>query len=362
VPSFRSGRVVRLLEERPGLQRIEVDLGEGPERAYVLPQLTGTVSEGDRVVVNTTAVELGLGTGGWHVVHWNLARDAWSEKGPGHIIKGRYTSLQADVGSTEEHLSHLAEVESIEGMPVVAAALHSQLPAVAVAVKSAAPRCRLAYVMTDGAGLPLALSDLVAELRSRGLLDATISCGHAFGGDYEAVSIFSALAVARHVARADVTVVAMGPGIVGTNTRLGFTGMEVGPILDAAVALGGVPIAALRVSFADPRERHLGLSHHTATALRLACRERVKIALPLVGGAEELRLRADVAREGLDRRHDLVDVETPDVLELFDLHGLHVVSMGRRAADDPVLFAAAGAAGVLAVECVPDREPTEHAR
>ena len=42
----------------------------------MLTQLTGRVDVGDAVVVNTTAVELGLGTGGWHVVHWNLARDA----------------------------------------------------------------------------------------------------------------------------------------------------------------------------------------------------------------------------------------------------------------------------------------------
>ena len=162
MPSFRTGKVVRLLDERPGLQRVEVDLGDGPERAYTLTQLTGPVGARRRVVVNTTAVELGLGTGGWHVVHWNLARDEWHERGPGHIIKGRYTSLQADVGSTEEHLESLAEVESIDGMPVVAAALHSQVPAVAAAFKERAPGARLAYVMTDGAGLPLALSDLVA--------------------------------------------------------------------------------------------------------------------------------------------------------------------------------------------------------
>src|ERR671923_1272252 len=110
MPSFRSGKVTRLLVERPGLQRVEVDLGDAPERAYVLTQLTGTVAVGDRVVVNTTAVELGLGTGGWHVVHWNLERESWSERGPGHIIKSRYTSLQADVGSTEEHASDLAEI------------------------------------------------------------------------------------------------------------------------------------------------------------------------------------------------------------------------------------------------------------
>ena len=58
---------------------------------------------GDRVVVNTTAVDLGLGTGGWHVVHWNLERDGWDGPGGGHIMKLRYTSLQIDTGAAEEH-------------------------------------------------------------------------------------------------------------------------------------------------------------------------------------------------------------------------------------------------------------------
>ncbi len=349
MPSFRTGKVVRLLEERPGLQRVEVDLGDGPERAYALPQLTGPVSVGDRVVVNTTAVELGLGTGGWHVVHWDLARDEWHERGPGHVIKGRYTSIQSDVGSAEEDLESLAEVDSIDGMPVVAAALHSQVPAVAAAFKDRLPGARLAYVMTDGAGLPLALSDLVAALCERGLLDATVTCGHAFGGDYEAVSVYSALAVARHAALADAAVVAMGPGIVGTNTRLGFSGMEVGTILDAAHALGGVPIACLRVSFADERPRHYGLSHHTATALRLATHERVLVAVPKLEEPEQAaRLEADLDAAGISGRHELVEVDAPDVLELLAEHDLRVQSMGRPAHDDPALFQAAAAAGALA--------------
>jgi hypothetical protein len=353
MPSFRTGKIVTLLEQRPGLQRVEVDLGDGPERAYALSQLTGPVAVGDRVVVNTTAVELGLGTGGWHVVHWNLTRDEWHERGPGHIIKGRYTSIQSDVGSAEEHLESLAEVESISGMPVVAAALHSQVPAVAVAFKHRAPGARLAYVMTDGAGLPLVMSDLVAALCARDLLDATITCGHAFGGDYEAVSIYSALAVARHVAHADAAVVAMGPGIVGTNTRLGFSGMEVGEILDAAHALGGVPVACLRVSFADERPRHYGLSHHTATALRLATRESVLVAVPALGDQEQAKqLHADLEAAGIARRHELVDVDAPDVVELLQRHELRVESMGRAAADDPALFQAAAAAGALAASHV----------
>jgi hypothetical protein len=361
VPSYRTGEVVSLLEARTGLQRVEVDLGAGPERAYALTQLTGPVAVGDRVIVNTTAVELGLGTGGWHVVHWNLARESWNEPGPGHIIKGRYTSLQADVGSTEEHLEALAEIESIDGMPVVVAALHSQLPAVAAAFKECAPAASLAYVMTDGAGLPLALSDLVANVRAAGLLDATITCGHAFGGDHEAVSIWSALAVARHVAHADAAVVVMGPGIVGTNTRLGFTGMEVGPVLDAAHALRGDAIACLRVSFADDRDRHVGLSHHSATALRLAARERATVAVPTLPPAQAARLRADLEAAGIDRRHDLVDVDAPDALVLLERHGLTVASMGRPASEDPALFQAASAAGALAAERVTERRRSEEA-
>src|ERR671919_2674472 len=121
MPSFRSGKVARLLVERPGLQRVEVDLGGGPERAYVLTQLTGTVGVGDLVVVNTTAVDLGLGTGGWHVVHWNLARREWSAPGPGHIMKLRYTSLQVDTGAAEETRPDLPE--ALDGLPVVACSL-----------------------------------------------------------------------------------------------------------------------------------------------------------------------------------------------------------------------------------------------
>ncbi|MGH9000247.1 MAG: DUF3866 family protein [Acidimicrobiia bacterium] len=355
MPSFATGVVVELLEERPGLQRVLVALGDGdsgdePERAYALTQVSGRVEVGDPVVVNTTAVELGLGTGGWHVIHWNLARSAFTAPGPGHVMKARYTSVQIDAGSTEEHASQLAGVDSIAGMPVVAAGLHSQVPAVAVGLKAIAPSARLAYVMTDGAGLPLALSDLVVALRARGLLDATVTCGQAFGGDHEAVSVFSALAVARDVAGADAAVVAMGPGVVGTASRLGFSAIEVGPVLDAVTALGGRPIAALRASWADPRSRHRGLSHHSVTALGLATHTRVIIPVPL--GPDEERLRGELAGAGLDERHDIVGVKTPDVLALFAEHGLAVTSMGRPADTDPVLFACAAAAGVMAAELV----------
>ena len=145
----------------------------------------------------------------------------------------------------------------------------------------------------------------------------------------------------------------MGPGIVGTASRLGFSGIEVGPVLDAAIGLGGVPIACLRVSFADPRPRHRGLSHHTATALTIATRSRASIPVPCVGGDEERTVRTALSATGLATRHELVDVHPVGIVELLARNDLSVVSMGRPAADDPVLFEAAGAAGVVAARRIP---------
>jgi len=347
MPSFRVGPVTEILEARRALQRVLVDLGSGAERAYVLTQLVGPVEVGDRVVVNTTAVELGLGTGGWHVVHWNLAREAWTNTGSHNGMKLRYTSLQLDVAHSEP-----ADVTTIDRMPVVAAGLHSQIAAIAVAFKRARPTGRLVYVMTDGGALPIAISDLVWQLRDAGLIDATITCGHAFGGDFEAVSVYGGLAIARWGAEADVAVVAMGPGSAGSGSSLGFSGIEIGAVLDGANALDGIPIAALRISFADPRPRHQGVSHHSLTTLSIATRSRVQVPVPCVGGVDEAQIRRDLARTRIDTRHDIVDLEPVGALALMAEAGIEVESMGRPAAADPVLFEAAAAAGTLAARVV----------
>jgi hypothetical protein len=328
VPTFRTAVVTAMREERPGLQRVDTDLG----RAYALTQLTGPVAIGDRVVLNTTAVELGLGTGGWHVVHWNTARDTFEEPGPGHIMKLRYTSLQVDAGSTEEHDPGTAI--DLGGMPVVVGSLHSQVPGVAEAIRATVPDARLTYVMTDGAALPIVISDLVEAMTRTGLIDATITAGHAFGGDLEAVSVPSALALARHVTGADVTIVAMGPGVVGTSSPLGTTALEVAGVLDAAAALGASPVAVLRMSDGDARHRHRGVSHHTRTALDLV-RSPVLVASPAEGAFEH-------------DRHDVRVVEGPDVPTLLHRRGLHVTTMGRGPDEDPLFFRATAAAGALA--------------
>jgi hypothetical protein len=331
MPRFRTATVTEVLAERPGLARLATDAG----RAYALTDLTGPVAAGDRVVLNTTAVDLELGTGGWHVVHWNLARDGWDGPGPGHIMKLRYTSLQADTGAAEE--DHPDLPETLGGVPVVACSLHSQVAVVAAVVHHLRPAARVAYVMTDGAALPLALSDLVHALRERGVVASTVTAGHAFGGDLEAVAVPSALALARHVVGADVVVVGMGPGVVGTASPLGTTAVEVAGVVDAAAAMGARVALCCRASGADPRPRHRGVSHHVRTILGLAA-VRPEVPLPAALAGEVVGATV---------------VDGPDPAAVLDGLGLTVTTMSRGPADDPPFFAAAASAGAWAAAALP---------
>ncbi len=334
MPTFRTGEVSEILTERSGLQRVRVGGVPEGDKAYRLTALTGTVAPGDRVVVNTTAVELGLGTGGWHVVHWNLSRDELVQPGPDHVMKLRYTSLQIDAGTDELRAGDLPA--DLTGVPVVACLVHSQVGVVAAAIKRLAPHLRVAYVMTDGAALPIVLSDLVAELRDRSLLDSTVTAGHAFGGDLEAVNVPSAMVLAHRVADADVLIVGMGPGVVGTGTRLGTTALEAAAVLDQADALGGEPVLCVRASDGDERPRHRGISHHTETVLELAS------ARPWVAPVPD-----DVASSSHVRLRPVVELDAADLLDGL---GLTITTMGRGPADDPVFFSAAAAAGAVAVD------------
>jgi hypothetical protein len=348
MPSYRTATIEEILAERHGLQRV---LADG-ERAYVLTGLIGPVDVGDRVVVNTTAVEWGLGTGGWHVVHWNLSRDEWHEQGPGHVMKVRYTSLQVDTGSVEElEAGALSEADDLAGLPVVTCGLHSQVPCVAAAYRHHRPDSRIVYVMTDGASLPLALSELVADMRRTGLIDVSITAGQAFGGDHEAVNVPSALVAARHIEGADLVIVGMGPGVMGTATRLGYSAIEVGAVLDSVELFGGRPYAALRFSLADPRLRHQGVSHHSRTTLSRATHARATIGVPR--GLYDARVRADLDGDGLADRHRVVAVDDVDIPARLIERGLAVTSMGRGYADDPGFYAVAGAAGSAVAATAP---------
>jgi hypothetical protein len=349
---LRTGTVVAVAAERPGAVELVVEVEGARGSALAYPGIVGPAGPGDRVLLNTTAVDLGLGTGGMHLVVAVEGVDETEADGPGHTMKARYTPSQVKVLSVEEadspHRAAVAGDGRLDGTPVVWIPLHSMLgPAVAGA--RAAGAGRVAWVMTDGAALPAALSRLSSELRASGLLDAVVSSGQAFGGDLESISVFSGLLAARGVVGADVIVVGDGPGSSGTDTVWGSTHLASAMSMNAAAVLAGRPVAALRISFADPRERHLAVSHHSQTALSRVAMTDVDVAVPAI--EDEARRDAvwrSLESAGVAALHRLTEVDGRPALDLLADHGIAMESMGRSFADDPEFFLAAGAAGVLA--------------
>lgn len=337
-----------------GAQRVSVilDGADSPAVAVAYPALTGACSDGERVLCNTTAVDLALGTGGEHFVVARAGEGvSFEDRVPGHIMKLRYTPLQRDVTVVEEPASGfheiMAEARSLDGMPVVCCGLHSQVSLVAAGIKDCSPALRIAYVMTDEASLPLAVSRMVPRLLDAGLLDATITCGQAFGGQTEAVNLYSALLAARHVLAADVAVVAIGPGIPGTGTPFGHSGVAQGQALNAAHALGGVPIAVLRLSFADERPRHVPVSHQTITALGGVALAPALVPVPVLDAPLGPAVDAALDTSGIWSLHERRAIR---IDALPDTRGVQTRTMGRSAEDDPAFFFAAAAAGKLAAE------------
>lgn len=348
------GTVVSVDRARPGAQELTVRIRDAAERAINYPTLLGEVRAGEQVLLNTTAVRAGLGTGGYHF----LMKREEGEKRPteeaGHIVKLRYTPLQFRCRSVEEEGSPYREaIEACGGldqMPVIVGGLHSQIAPAAAAVKAVRPESRIAYVMTDTAALPLAFSQLAARLKEVGLIDATITVGQAFGGDYEAVNVFSGLLAARAVVGADIAIVAQGPGNVGTGTEWGFGSIAQGHEINAAAVLGGFPIAVPRISFADSRPRHRGVSRQSLVALgRVALAEAV-VAIPEMDPEKVEFVQRQLDDEGITEKHEVLMVGGDIGLRALAERGVEVTTMGRTPEQDPEFFLAAGAAGVLAAE------------
>ncbi|CAN5747734.1 DUF3866 family protein [soil metagenome] len=350
--AFRQARIVAVTELHRDLVSANVEVDGRTVPAAGFPHMLGSVAGGDRVVVNMTGIDLGLGTGGVAFILWNLDGPGLTEVREGHIIKLRYTPWQTEVLATEgpesPHYETLEDVTSIGGMPVVVAGLHSQVAAIAAGLKEAAPSARVGYLMTDGGALPLAWSKLVRAMKGSGLVEVTCTSGHAFGGDLESVNLFSGLAALRVAGEADAVVVAPGPGSVGTGSALGFTAMEQGQALDAAGALAGRPVAALRISFADERRRHQGLSHHSATALTIGTRAPCEVALPLLPAGDRKGVLDALTASGIPERHALVEADGGPGLDVLGRSGVALTSMGRSVTDTRELFLAGAAAGRVA--------------
>ncbi|MGC9669955.1 DUF3866 family protein [Planosporangium sp. 12N6] len=347
---WRRGTVTGLRRSWRGAVELDVALDrrhpDDPPtvRALAYPALVGLPAVGDAVLLNTNALALGLGTGGYALVVALPDRLPEDTDRPGHVVKARYTPLQAVVLAADEddspHRDVLAPADTLDGMPVVAADLHSALPAVVAGVHADRADVRVAYVMTDGGALPAWFSRTLDALADR--LAGVVTVGQAFGGDLEATNVHSGLLAARHVLRADVAVVAQGPGNLGTGTPWGFSGVAVGEAVNATAVLSGRPVGSLRISDADPRPRHRGVSHHSLTAYGRVALAPADLVVP--AGIDE-SLDVDAALAPLRHRHRVVTVGVDGLDEALRALPVKLSTMGRGLDADYTYFLAAAAAG-----------------
>ncbi|HEY3009122.1 MAG TPA: DUF3866 family protein [Micromonosporaceae bacterium] len=364
---WRSGTVVAPRGRWRGAVELDVSIdGAEPVRALAYPALVGEPRAGDRVLLNVGALDLGLGTGGYALVvalpdrlpggpgGASEVEPADRDAGPaeladrdaGHLVKARYTPLQTIVLGVDEesspHREALVDADDLDGMPVVTADLHSALPAILAGVHADAPDRRVAYVMTDGGALPAWFSRTLDGLRDR--LAGTVTAGQAFGGDLEATTVHSGLLAARHVLGADITVVAQGPGNLGTGSRWGFSGVGVGEAVNAAAVLGGRPVGSLRISAADPRPRHRGVSHHSLTAYGRVALAPADLVLPDKLDPD-LADQVEVDLDALGDRHRIVRVPVAGLDAALRAAPVRLSTMGRDLDADHAYFLAAAAAG-----------------
>jgi hypothetical protein len=352
---WRRGRVTAT--GRTGRDTIQLTVevpDEGALPALAYPSLVGTPQVGDDVLLNTTALAQGLGTGGVAMVVAVPDRLPPDPEGPGHLVKARYTPLQVTVSGVDEqdteHHALLAEADDLDGMPVVVADLHSALPAILIGMLATDPDLKVAYVMTDGGALPAGFSRTLDALAPS--LAGVITVGQAFGGDLEAVTVHTGLLAARHVLGADLTIVTQGPGNLGTGTPWGFSGVTAGEVCNAVHVLGGQTVGALRISEADPRPRHRGVSHHSLTAFGRVALGGVYLVAPR-GLGSELGSQVEEDLAGQPERNQVVWMDVDGLEEALGLSPVPLSTMGRGWPEERAYFLAAAAAGRYAALQVP---------
>jgi hypothetical protein len=343
---------------------IELNGAPGARRAAIADiGLVGAAERGDELIVNVEAQDLGLGSGGFDIVHVNLTRGLAAPGGgeSANVMKLNYTSLQHTVEPVED-----ARLELPLARPVAVLALHGQLAPVAWALAQGAPQAKVGYVQTTGGALAGGHSRTVRLLRERGLLADHVTAGAAFGGELEAITTAGALHHGMSALGWDAAICGPGPGIVGSSSPLGHGGMSALDSAHAALALEAPTLLVARMSSGDRRARHRGISHHTLTVLDLLL-EPVTVALPAgtrspVGTDLRARLGEVFGAGSAQRPGVALDVERPVRLTRHDWRratvdlpayaacGLPAETMGRTLAHDPLFFGAALAGGGVLAE------------
>ena len=155
-----------------------------------------------------------------------------------------------------------ASPDDLRGLPVVCCSLHSQLAPVCAGI---GPEPASRSSSSRAARSPSLSRTLCGRSKRQGLLETRWRSGPCVDGDVACVTPASALAWCAE--RGSTSSSADRARIVGTATRLRARGLAAAAAARGHAALGGSPILVARISGADQRERHHGVSHHLRAVL-----------------------------------------------------------------------------------------------
>ncbi|MFY9177696.1 MAG: DUF3866 family protein [Caldicoprobacterales bacterium] len=346
---FKKAVVKKIEKAEEYIQEIFLDIDHPCKKAINYIEMTGPVNPGNIVLVNTTASTLNLGTGGYHYIMANF-NSPTSQKLPGygHGMKLKYTPNQINILFAEEQDSLLHEKFNekldLKRKLIFIGELHSMIVPLCAHIKFRSEnKKKIACIITDHGALPVWFSKNIRLLKSKGLLDTVISIGNAFGGDYECVNIYTALQLATNILNMDASIISMGPGIMGTGTSFGFSGLELGFYLDFCHSKSAQALFVPRISFKDVRSRHYGISHHFINMFKELVIRPVPIVLPYMDSKKNYYVLKQLRESGILSKHPIAIRNGRTIICSLTRYGLNPTTMGRGIDDDPEFFYAAGA-------------------
>lgn len=345
---FQKAVVKNIYPFTDSLEEVLLDIDHPSKKAINYNKMTGSLKKGDIVLVNTTACSLNLGTGGHHYIMANLHMNTQKLTGDGYGMKLKYTPNQINVLFAEAQESPLHQQFNkelnLEGKQIYIGELHSMLVPLSAHLKyRIQEKIKIACIITDHGALPLWMSKNIEKLKSMGILDTVISIGNAFGGDYECVNIYTALQLGANILNMDAIIITMGPGIMGTGTPYGFSGLELGFYVDLCYYRGAKPLYVPRISFIDTRPRHYGISHHFINSLNKIIQNPIPIIIPNMDKSKTKHIINQLKQYKLLSKHPVKIRDGRGIRTSLEYYQLNPKSMGRGFGEDPDFFYSQGA-------------------
>lgn len=356
--NLETGRVIEIVYQDNKIQILNIENENNllVEKAINYVQETGTCIIEDRVVINTVGNRLELGTGGYNLIYLNLSNKQDDKKvidrDNGHIIKMKYTPGQIRVKAVEEYIeSSIFNLQNkLPHIPVIYAILHSMISPLVTTIKYIKQNAIITCVYTYGGAMNANNSFILNKLRKSGLIDNIITTGECYGGDYESINVTTGILFGLSKLKSDIIIVCCGPGVAGSSTFYGFSTFDfIGPIYIAKL-LGLCPVLIPRISMADKRERHIGISMQSISILQTL---DFPIHLPLYKDKEDIGefdfIYNQLSMYGIINKHNVQFINEPVTKMVIENLDTDIRVMGRSYAEDPWFFKNCISAGVYSV-------------